>query len=329
MNILIIGAGVVGTALAEQLSQEGHRVVVVDRDRSKVQDLNARFDVLAVHGSGSRLSVLHKAGVESAELVIAVTDVDEVNIVVGMMAAKLGVKHRIVRVRNREFAEGTGVLSLKELGIDHVINPDPAIVNTLVRMIDLPGAVDVASLSGGQVLMLGFDISEDSPAANRTPAELREAGDLDAFLILDIQRGDEVFVAKGHHRLLPGDNIHVLAAAPTVPFVLPILHRHPRQTRRVIIVGASRIGLALALAIEKRIDRVVLIEPDGAQAHEAADLLSMTTVLRGTGTDLAILEEAAVDTCDLFCALSDDDQRNMLAALLARKHGAAHTAVVV
>jgi trk system potassium uptake protein TrkA len=329
MNILVVGAGVVGESLAEQLSLEGHRVAVVDKNRRKVNELLEKMDVLAVRGNAGAPSVLQRAGIKTAEMVIAVTDVDEVNLVVGMLAGRMGVEHRIVRIRNEEYLQDTCVLSLKDLGLDHVINPDPAIVNALVKMIEIPGSSDFATLAGGQVLMLGFDIAEDSPMAGRTLQELREIGDLDAFLILYLTRGDQVVVPRGHDKVQPGDNVHLLVSADTVQFVPPMVHKRPEAVNSVIITGASRVGVSLAEAIQGKVETVFLIEPDEEAAEDAASRLRDTTVLQGDETNLAVLEEASIDHCDLFCAVSDDDQRNMLASLLAKKHSKTHAAVLV
>ncbi len=329
MKILIVGAGVVGESLAEQLSLEGHKVAIVDSNRQRINALSEKLDVLAVHGNAGMPSVLARAGIRSAEMVIAVTDVDEVNLVVAMMAARLKVKHRIARIRNQEYMDESCVLPLKELGIDHVINADPAIVNALAHMIEIPGSSDFATLAGGQVLMLGFDISEDSPAAGRTLSELAEVGDVDAFLILYITRGDKVIVPKGHHTIEPGDNIHLLVSADTVQFIAPLIHRRQMEVHEVIIGGASRIGVQLAQAIQDKVDQVFLIEPDQQKAEDAANLLKNVTVLNGEETDLDVIEEASLDKCDLFCAVSDDDKRNMMSALLAKKHSNTKTAVLV
>jgi len=329
MNILVVGAGVVGESLAEQLSIEGHRVSMIDRDRHKIKKLGEKLDVLTVHGNAGMPSVLNRAGIRDAQMVIAVTDIDEVNLVVGMLASKMGVKHRIVRIRNQEYLENDCVIPLHELGIDHVINPDPAIVNALARMIEIPGSSDFATLAGGQVLMLGFDIAGDSPLVGRTMAELREVGKLDAFLILYITRGDDVLVPKGQDKIEPGDNIHLLVSSRTVEFVAPFIHKTPRKMDHVIIAGASRVGLQLAEQVQGKVEKVFLIEPDGESAYEAGERLTDTTVLKGDETDLDVLEEAALDECDLFCAVSDDDQRNMMSALLAKKHSTTAAAVLV
>lgn len=329
MNTVIVGAGVVGVALAEQLSLEGHKVTIVDQDRHKIQQICDKLDVLAVRGNASSPSVLERAGIRDAEMVIAVTDVDEVNLVVGMLAARLGVARRIVRVRNREYLNEDCILSPEELDIDHVINPDPAIVDALVQMIEIPGTNDVATLAHGQVLLLAFDVTPDSPAAGRTPAELREAGEMDAFLILYITRGDTAIVPKGDDRLLPGDKVHVLVAADLVQFLVPVFNRHPPGVRRIIIAGASRLGRQLCEALETRMSRVILIEPDAEHASETAGELKKTTVLHGDATNTEVLTEASADQCDLFCAVSDNDQTNMLSAMLAKKHGAKKVAVLL
>jgi len=329
VNILIVGAGVVGVALAEQLSIEGHKVAVIDRNRSKINELNDKLDVLAVRGNGAMPSVLKRAGIEAAGMVIAVTDVDEVNLVVGMLASRLGVKHRIVRIRNREYLEDACVLNLGELGIDHVINPDPAIVDALARMIEIPGSSDYATLAGGQVLMLGFDIAEDSPVVGKTLAELREVGDTDAFLILYITRGDKVIVPRGADTIEAGDNIHLLVSADTVQFVSPMVHRRSRKVSEVIIAGASRMGLQLAESISDKVEKIFMIEPDAEAAEEAAGRLQKATVLQGDETSLDVLREANLETCDMFCAVTDNDRRNMLSVLLAKKHSDTMTAVLL
>lgn len=329
MQIAIIGAGVVGQSLAEQLSQEGHRVSVVDRDRAKVRALLEKLDVLAVQGNAGMPSVLRRAGVHEAKMAIAVTDVDEVNLVVGMLAKRMGVDHTIVRLRNQEYVEDAGVLPLEELGIEQVINPDPAIVDTLVRTIQVPGTFHVATLSDGQLVILGVRVPEGSPAAGLTMADLRAIGSVEAFLVLDITRGEQVIVPRGDDRLAPGDTVHILASARTVELVPPILYGKPQIVDVVIIAGASRIGIQLGQVLGGQVERVVLIEPDPARAEEAAAALPKVTVLQGEPTDLDLLEEASLDRCDLFCAVTEDDQLNTMSALLARRHSDTYAAVLV
>jgi trk system potassium uptake protein len=329
MNIVIIGAGVVGHSLAEQLSTEGHRVSVVDRDRARLSAISDKLDVLCVPGNAGSTSVLRLAGIEKAQMAIAVTNADEVNMVTGMVAKRLGVEHTIVRVRSPEYFGDNSVLSMQHLGIDQVINPAPTIVDALVRTIRTPGSYHIASLAGGQMLILGFKIEDDSPAAGLSLAELRDIGAMEAFLVLDIIRGDQVIVPRGTHTLEPGDSVHMLCSAKTVGLVTPMIHAEPKAANVVIISGASLIGVQLAQAIENEVQRVVLIEPDATAAAEAAAVLRNTLVLQGEATDLDVLEEASLDRCDLFCSLSDDEQSNFMSSLLAKKHSRAFAATIV
>ena len=329
MKILITGAGIVGTSLAGTLSHEGHEVTLVDCDRARMKMVRDRLDVLTIPGNASAPSVLQRAGITSADMLIAVTDVDEVNLVVGMIAAQHDVPVRIVRLRNREYMQENSVLDLGSLGVHHVINPEPEVVDSMISMLDMPGVDETTSLADGQVQVLRFTLTEDSPVGGKSLAELRSLGALDAFLVLEISRGDRVFVPRGEDTLELNDHVSILAAGATIPLLLPLFHSAPPSTDQVIIFGASRIGLELAAKMETRLKRVVVIEPDSEAARDAAIGLQKATVLHGDSTDLHLLEEASIETCDLFCAVSDDDQANMLSALLAKKHSAARTAVLV
>lgn len=329
MNIIVVGGGVVGTSVAEQLSLEGHRVAVIDRDRNVVKELNDSLDVMAVVGDGASVAVLESVGIRDAGLLIAATSYDEINIVIGMLAARCGVAHRVVRTRNPEFRVDHPLLPLAEVGIDHVVNPDPFIVESLVRMVEVPGAYDYATLAAGQVEMFGFRVAPDSPIIGRPLAEIRELGTLNAFLVLYITRGDKTIVPRGDDIIREGDSVHMLVSPETISFIMPIVHPHSTRTDRVVIVGATRIGIMLAEKFEAAKKRVILIESDPALAREAASALERTIVLAGEATDLTVLREAAIDDCDMFCATAEDDKINMMASLLAKKNGARHTAALV
>jgi trk system potassium uptake protein TrkA len=329
MNIVIAGAGIVGQSLAEQLAIEGHRVSVIDNDRQRVNELRERLDVLVIPGHAATPSVLERAGVRSAQMLIAVTNIDEINVVTGMMAAKMGVEHCFARVRNPEFLNQSEIIDLKQLGISKVINPEPTIVEALFAMMIIPGCSDYARLAGGQVLLLGFDVAPDSPIAGKTLRELREIQQMDAFLVLYLTRQGQVLVPRGDMEIRPGDIIHLLVSADTVHFVPPLLQKESRPVQSVIVIGASRIGRELAARVLGKASRVFLIEPRRELAEEAAAALSGVNVLRGDPTRLDVLEEADLAGCDLFCAVSDIDETNTLSVLLAKRHSRAATAAVI
>jgi len=329
VKVIIAGAGVVGTALAKQLSEEGHRVVIIDRNRELLHEIAEKLDVLALLGNAASPKMIRRAGAEDTNLLIAVTNSDEVNVLVAMIAANMGIPDRMVRVRNREYTIENEDLNLPKLGINHVINPEPVVVDSVMRLLDIPGAEEVTTIAHGQVQILRFSIDDDSPVAGKTLADIRAVGSLNAFLILEITRGERTFVPRGYDTVEPGDHIYTLAASDTVSFLVPMMHRSVPQTNRVIIAGASRLGIELARKLQRRVKFVILIEQDPERASVAAELLEKTNVLLGDSTDLELLKEAAIDSCDLFCAVSEDDQRNMLAALLAKRHSHARTAVMV
>ncbi|MDY0005148.1 MAG: TrkA C-terminal domain-containing protein, partial [Polyangia bacterium] len=177
--------------------------------------------------------------------------------------------------------------------------------------------------------ILGFNIPKDSPAAGLKLQELRTTGQVDSFLVLDITRGDGIIIPKGSDIIEPGSTIHILCPADTAPLLPPMIHAKPQIVDTVIIGGATRIGVQLAEAIQGKIDKVVLVEPNQTMAEEAAAHLDKTLVLNGDPSDLDVLEEASLDDCDLFCALSGDDQQNIMSSLLAKKRTSTIAAVLV
>lgn len=329
MRIVIIGAGVVGTSLAEQLSKESHHVAVIDQNRDRIQDLEASLDVLAIMGDGASPQILARADIEHSDLLLAVTENDEVNLVVGMLARGMGSKRSIIRLRKRWYADPQSPIDLATLGIHRCINPEPAMVESLIQMIDLPGCESIASIADGKLLKLGFDIDPKSPAVGQTVAALRELEAKNAFLILYIRRKDKTLIPRGDDVIEPLDGIHLLVARDKVRTILPLLRQNPPQVRHVVIAGGGRMGLQLAQALEDKIPRLFLLEPDPKLAEQAANQLQQTTILAGAGTQLSVLQEAGIEHCDLFCALTQNDQSNMLMALLAKKNGAKKAAVIV
>ncbi|NMB75722.1 MAG: Trk system potassium transporter TrkA [Myxococcales bacterium] len=329
MNIVVVGAGMVGQSLAEQLSQEGHSVSVVDSDRYKVSELRERLDVLVIQGHAGNPKTLEKAGIRQSQMMIAVTNVDEINLVSGMLASRMGVEHCIVRLRNPEYLRKPGLLDLSALGIRQVINPDPAMVEALFSMMLIPGCTDYARLAGGQVLLLGFDIAADSPLAGKALKELTDIEQLDAFLVLYLTRAGQVLVPRGDDRIQAGDTVHLMVAADTAHFIPSIVQKEHHPVRSVIIVGASRVGVELARRASEKAEKVTLIESRREPAEEAAAQLSQVNVLRGDPTRLDLLEEANLEGCDLVCAVSDNDETNTLSVLLAKRHSRAATAAMI
>jgi trk system potassium uptake protein TrkA len=328
MRILIVGAGVVGSNLASELSAAGHVVSVVDDDTTLVHELNERLDVLAIQGNGAQPSVLRKAGIEDSQMVIAVTNIDEVNLVICMLAARFGVQHKIARIRNEEYAGPNATLKPSELGIDTIINPEYILTGKLLRILDTPGATDCALFAEGHVQLVTFDINEESPIAGVKLKDVRAMAKAYSFLVAAIFRGDESLVPRGDDEIRAGDHIAVIANADTVQLILPLMQKQVQRVERVVIYGADMVGRNVAQMLQDRLERVVLIEPRTREAQRAATSLLGTLVLNGKATDPDVLREADLEHCDYFLALSDNDQDNLLAALVARHAGARHTALI-
>ncbi len=328
MRILIVGAGVVGNNLALELSGAGHDVSIVDKQAALIRRIRDRMDVLAVRGNGAEASVLRQAGIETAEMLIAVTNIDEVNLVICMMARHYGVKHKIARLRNDEYTEPDSPLVPSDLGIDTAINPESIITQNLQRILQIPGSLEVASFAGDRVLLASFEVDEGAPVAGKKLLELRDLTTSRSFLVVAIFRGEVSLVPRGDDQIRAGDHVVVLARAGTIGDVVPLVQKSVRQTERVVIYGASLVGRRLAASLQRQLERVVLIEPDAEAAEEAAAALDQVLVLHGEASDPDVLAEADAGGCDAFLSLSRDDEANLLAGLMARRLGAPRLAIL-
>ena len=322
MRILIVGAGVVGFNLAQELSKEGHDIAIIDENREKNQRISDTLDVLAVNGNACLPSVLKKAGIEKAEMVIAVTDKDEINLLVCFLASKFDVGMRIARLRSMEFTGDDQIIPLRELYIDQAINPGQIIIDTILKIIQTPGVVNVAEFAGGEILLREFDVPDNAPLAGKRIEELRGVSEMDSFLIVAIVRDGDLVIPKPNDVIQPGDKIYTLVDKEFLPFLLPMLNKTIEEVQKVIIYGATQVSINLALALEEEIRDLCIIEPSREKAHQAAERLSRCVVLHGSGTDLNLFNDINVKDADFFLSVSDDDETNILAALLAKKHGA-------
>jgi len=328
MNILIVGAGIVGFNLAQELSHEGHDISIIDADPEKIKVISEKLDVLAVRGNGCLPSTLIQGRIRDAEMVIAVTDKDEINLMVCFLAHKFEVKERFARLRNMELTGENQVFKPEELFVDHAINPAEIIIDSILKIIKTPGAVNVAEFADGQIFFRGFDVPADAPLAGKTIEEIREVCELNAFLVVAIVREGKMIIPKYENRIQAGDKIYVLVDHDFLPLILPMLNRQVDEIQKIIIYGASQIAVHLARELNEFISDVSIIEPSLEKANEAADTLEDTVILHGSGTDPDLFNDINMKDADLFLALSNNDEMNILSALLAKKHGAKRAAVI-
>ncbi len=328
MKILIAGAGAVGLNLARQLSNEAHDISIIEHDVSLVRKMGDKLDALIVTGKATSKSALEAAGIQDVDMVLAVTNSDETNIVVCLLAYMYGVKTKIARVRNEEF---TAIKSLQKddlFHVDYMVSPERITVDSIIKIIETPGAIYVADFPVGDILLRGFHVPADAPLVGKKISELKEIESLDSFLIVAVQRNDEMIIHVGDTQIQPEDNIFVLVARAGLPFFLPMVNRRAGEVENVIIYGATRIGVKLAKGLENSSIDTTIIEPNKEKADAAAVELSEAVILHGEAIDIELLREASVEDADFFIALSEDEQSNVLSSLIAKKNGAKKTIVL-
>ena len=330
MKILIIGAGAVGFSIAKQLSAEGHDISVVDVNPKLIRKISEKLDVSVITGNATSPSVLESAGVEEADMVLAVTTSDEVNIVACILASKYGddKKIKISRIRNSEFTGNKSILKDNGFCVDHMINPEHIIVESIIKILETPGATFAVDFPIGDVILRGFHVPDDAPLVGLKFSELEDIEYTDSFLIVYIQRDDEMITPSHNTTILPDDTIFVLISKIVLPYFLPMVNRRADEVEKVIIYKASRTGMLLAERLENSPISVTIIEPEKDKAEMAAASLRTAVVLHGDATEIDVLKDAAVEITDIFIALSENEQTNLLTSLLAKKNGAKKTIVL-
>ncbi len=325
MKVIICGAGRVGHGIASQLSAENNEVTVIDLSPRLVQRISTDLDVRGVVGHGSHPDVLVKAGVQDADMIIAATQLDEVNMVACQVAHSLfNVSVKIARVRAQAYLDKAwqDLFANKNMPIDVIISPEIEVARTILQRITTPGAFMTVPFVGGRIKLLGVRILEDCPVTNTALSQLTELfPDLHA-MITGIKREGRLFVPKGTDQVLIGDEVYVIAHAERVARTLDILGRKEERGRKIIMVGAGNIGIHVAEQLEAVPGmRVRAIEANTKQAERASIALKRTVVLNGDGLDYDTMVEAGVEEADIALTLSNDDRVNVLSAGFAKAAG--------
>ncbi len=318
MITIIVGAGEVGFSLATMLVLENRDVVVIDRDEELLNKVASQIDVQTITGHGASIDVLEEAGIKNAEMLVAVTDLDEVNMIAAIAADRLGVKKAIARVRNPDYQKGKWVGYNKLLGIDMMINPENEAAKKFAAISRSPGAVEIENFARGKLKFMHFIIDESYKHLNK---ELKSFEIPDDFIIAAIHRNDEVLIPSGNDSLQIGDTVYILAKTPSVNRIRDDFGCSSQKTRKVVIVGGGRIGFLTAQKLEKENIAVKVIEPDPRKCAYLSENLSKSKIVCGDGTDITLLREEQVDRYDLLIALSREDSMNIISCLLAKELG--------
>ncbi len=329
-HIVIVGGGFVGSTLAEKLSRDGYEVTLVEADPSRVREVSDALDVQVVEGNGATASALRRAGVERANLVVATTDSDEANVVVGLLAVSLfGVPRVVVRIRDSAHEEGFALVG-GEHPEEHVcVNTDRAAVDRIASLLEVPGAVDVVSFMDGQLLVAGFRIgpSSDFKGLRVDDMQLLFAGT--PTLAAAIHRGADWVIPHGEEQIEENDLVYFAIDRASLDDVLNLVGVPPSREPRVMVAGAGHIALELARRLESEECQVVLIEQDAVLARQASEILSDTVVIHGRVTDQSLLEDEEIDRVSTFVAVTEDHETNLVAGLLAKRLGAQRALVLL
>ena len=321
MKVIICGAGRVGSGIAQHLVKGGGDVTVVDRDPELIRNLNQTQDVRALEGHGAHPSVLEEAGARNADILIAVTSSDEVNMVICQIAYSLfKIPQKIARIRDPKYmsAEWGALFRREDIPVDKIILPEKEVAEMVLRRLSIPGAYDSAEFGGGQQQFLAMHLHEDCPVLNTPLNQLTELFSGLKALVVGIKREGKVFIPPSDGEMLAGDNVFLVTDKEDTIRTMTIFGHEEKQAGRVVIVGGGNVGRYVAQHLEKAPLKksVFVIEENEARANKLAEEVKTATVIKGSGLDSDRLREVGIGTSDMLLCLTNDDQINILTAML-------------
>ncbi len=328
MNIVIVGDGKVGATLVEHLSGEGHNVVVIDRDQKIVEQMVNSFDVMGICGNGANCEVQLEAGVDSADLFIAATSSDELNILSCLMAKKAGAGHTIARVRNPDYLNQLPFFK-DALGLSMIVNPELDAANEIAKLLRFPNAINIETFYRGLVDLVELKIEQGNPLCNMQLTEIFNKFDV-KILVCAVQRKNEVIIPRGDFILQAGDKIHVTAPRGVLVSFFKQLKIYKHRTKNIMIIGGGKMGYYLARQLcETGGYNVKIIENDLERCEKLCELLPQADIIQGDGTDRRILLEQGLEGQDAFVALTTIDEENIISSMYASSLGVSKTVAKV
>jgi trk system potassium uptake protein TrkA len=327
--VIVVGAGEVGSYVAARLSREGVDVVVIEEEPHQLRSVEEELDVLTVGGSGTHPSVLQQAGLAKADLLVAVTNRDEVNMIASLLATQAGVAQTIVRVEAAALRGPDARGLQRAVGASLVIDPDDEAARDILDLLELPGASEVEPLAGGEVIVIGARLTEASPLVGKSLVEVARAYEPSwDFLFGAITREGETVIPRGNYRLEAGDLVRVLCKRRARHQLMQLLGLDRPLPKRVMLLGGGRTAELVAAPLAQRGAEVVVIERDPDRARQLAECLRGVTVIEGDMTDADVLTDAEMGAFDVVAALSGADDANVLACLFAKSEGASETLAI-
>ena len=317
MFIIVLGAGEVGYNLAKLLSYEKHDIVIIEPNPERVKRARENLDVQVFEGTGSSPEGLIKAGIEKADMVVAVSNNDEVNLLACLIAGKYDVETKIARVKNREFTRDECAINAKLLDIDLLIHPESEVANAVVNLLNLTAATDILEFADGKILLLGIQLDKKCEILGQSLAEVARNVENLTFRTVAIQRRDRTIIPRGADIFLNNDRIYVTTQKENLPDVLRLAGKQNVKMENVMILGGGQTGTEIAHHLEDHVN-VKIIESNVDKTQVIADQLQKSLVIRGDGRDINLLALEGIIDMDAFIAVTGDDETNIISCLVAK-----------
>jgi len=334
MNIIVCGAGKVGSSISKQLSSQGHSITIVDQSSEDIKKINDTQDVKGIVGRATLPSVLENAGAEETDMIIAVTRNDETNMIICQLASSLfNISKKIARIRSKEFLEGkwAKLYNKSNIPIDVIISPEIEVAKSLYRRLEAPGALDNVPFCDDKIKMLEISIEKNCPIINTEIKNLTEKFPDFKANILGAVRNDKFIFLKKNDKMLENDKVYLIISSDQLNLILKAFGHEEKVANKIVIIGGGNIGLHLAKLLELNFDgaRIKIIEKNKLRAEEIANELSSSIVINGDALDEEILKEANIDEAETVLALTNDDENNIMACVLAERGTSKRTIAIV
>ncbi len=330
LNIVLLGLGQVGSHLAQVLSRESHNIVAVDSNPETCRESDECLDIKVLQGQGSDRRILEEAGIEHADMLIAVTGNDETNVLACAMAARYDVRQKIARIRNPRFFDNPPRFTLADWGVDLAIQPELETAKEIVLLVKRSAATDVLEFAGNRVQLIGVRIDASCPVVHKTLESISRENPDKAFRVVAILRAAETIIPGGNDILQNRDQLFVIAAADDVPGVIELLGKSDEKLEQIMILGGGRVGREAARLLDAEKDLAIkLIDSDPERAQVLADELQRTLVIHGDGRDFNLLATEGILETDALIAATGDEETNILTSLLAKHLGVTKTIALV
>lgn len=327
MRVVILGAGQVGSNLAKKMVQEKHDVVIIDPNEEKIHAVQDQMDVMGMIGNGVSLPVLKQAEIAKADLMIAVTRNDDINILACILAKEFGVPQKVARIRDESYSADPDLLDLKKIGIDFIIHPEESAAANIVTLIGQTSATDILEVGGGEMQIIGVKVDKDFLHANKALQEVVPEKEIH-YRTIAIKRKNQTIIPFGRDKFLPEDQAYFLVDVKHSQELMKFLGKTPKKLHNALILGAGRIGREVARRLQDKMN-VKLIDKDPVHSRIAAELLDNTLVIQGDGTDLDLLVQEGIVDMDVMVAATADDETNFIATLLGKHLEVPRTIAIV